>query len=44
MSKETPIVYPYIPNSVSTAKNRMLKEVGAKGVEDFFEDRSRQSA
>ena len=38
MSKEIPIVYPYIPNSVSTAKNRMLKEVGAKGVEDFFED------
>jgi glycine dehydrogenase subunit 1 len=36
--KKKQIVYPYIPNSVSTVKNQMLKEVGAKGVEDFFED------
>jgi glycine dehydrogenase subunit 1 len=38
MRKEKPTVYPYIPNSVSTVKNQMLKEVGAKSVEDFFED------
>jgi len=38
MSKERPTVYPYIPNSVSTVKNRMLKEVGAESVDDFFED------
>ena len=38
MSKKKPTVYPYIPNSVSTVKNQMLKEVGAKSVEDFFED------
>jgi glycine dehydrogenase subunit 1 len=36
MSKK-PIVYPYIPNSVPTVKDQMLKEVGAKSVEDFFE-------
>jgi glycine dehydrogenase subunit 1 len=38
LRKEKPTVYPYIPNSVSTVKNQMLKEVGAKSVEDFFED------
>jgi len=38
MSKKKPTVYPYIPNSVSTIKNQMLKEVGAKTAEDFFED------
>ena len=38
MRKEKPTVYPYIPNSVSTVKNQMLKEIGAKSVEDFFED------
>jgi len=36
--KKKQTVYPYIPNSVSTVKNQMLKEVGAKRVEDFFED------
>ncbi len=38
MNKEKPTVYPYIPNSVPKVKNQMLKEVGAKSVEDFFED------
>lgn len=38
MSKKKPTVYPYIPNSVPTVKNQMLKEVGAKSVEEFFED------
>jgi len=38
MSKEKQIVYPYIPNSVSKVKKQMLKEVGAKSMEDFFED------
>ena len=38
MSKKKPAVYPYIPNSVSTVKKQMLREVRAKSVEDFFED------
>ncbi|MDH5437773.1 MAG: aminomethyl-transferring glycine dehydrogenase subunit GcvPA [Candidatus Bathyarchaeota archaeon] len=38
MSEEKQTVYPYIPNSVPTVKNQMLKEVGAKSAEDFFED------
>jgi glycine dehydrogenase subunit 1 len=38
MSKKKPTVYPYIPNSVPTVKNQMLKEIGAKSVEEFFED------
>jgi glycine dehydrogenase subunit 1 len=37
MSKKKPTVYPYIPNSVPTVKNQMLKEVGAKSVEELFE-------
>ncbi len=38
MNKEKPTVYPYIPNSVPKVKNQMLKDAGAKSVEDFFED------
>lgn len=38
MSKKKPTVYPYIPSSVPTVKNQMLKEVGAKSVEELFED------
>jgi glycine dehydrogenase subunit 1 len=38
VSKKKPTVYPYIPNSVPTVKDQMLKEVEAKSVEDFFED------
>jgi len=38
MRKEKPTVYPYVPNSVLTVKNQMFKEVGAKSVEEFFED------
>jgi len=33
-----PIVYPYIPNSVPAVKDKMLKDVGAKSVEEFFND------
>ena len=36
--KKKSIVYPYIPNSVPAVKNRMLKEVEAKNVEEFFEN------
>lgn len=36
--KEKTIVYPYIPNSVPSVKNQMLKEVGATSVEEFFDD------
>jgi glycine dehydrogenase subunit 1 len=38
MSKQKPTVYPYIPNSVTEIKERMLKQVGAESVEDFYED------
>ncbi len=38
MIQKKQTVHPYIPNSVPTVKNQMLKEVGAKSVEDFFED------
>jgi len=38
VSKKKPTVFPYIPNSVSTVKSLMLKEVRAKSVEDLFED------
>jgi len=38
MGKKKPTVYPYIPNSVPSAKNGMLKEIGARSVEDFFRD------
>jgi glycine dehydrogenase subunit 1 len=33
-----PIVYPYIPNSVPAVKDKMLKDVGAKSVEELFSD------
>jgi glycine dehydrogenase subunit 1 len=38
MSEEGSTVYPYIPNSVPAVKAQMLQEVGAKSVEEFFED------
>ncbi|MDH4138136.1 MAG: aminomethyl-transferring glycine dehydrogenase subunit GcvPA [Anaerolineae bacterium] len=38
MNEEQPTVYPYIPNSVPTVKEQMLKEIGAESVEDFYED------
>ena len=37
MNGRKSIVYPYIPNSVPEVKQAMLREVGAKNVEDFFE-------
>jgi glycine dehydrogenase subunit 1 len=38
MTKDKPTVYPYIPNSVPKMKNEMLKEIGAKTMEDLYED------
>ncbi|MCP4540355.1 MAG: aminomethyl-transferring glycine dehydrogenase subunit GcvPA [Chloroflexi bacterium] len=38
MSRERPIVYPYIPNSVPAVKRQMLDVVGAESTDDFFED------
>lgn len=38
LNNEKKTVYPYIPNSTSHVKKQMLKEVGAKSVEAFFED------
>jgi glycine dehydrogenase subunit 1 len=38
MSKEKPIVYPYIPNSVPAIKEEMLRAVGAESTEAFYED------
>lgn len=33
-----PVVHPYIPNSAPAVKAAMLQAVGAKSVEEFFED------
>jgi len=38
MTKEQPMVYPYIPNSVPEVKAQMLAAIKAKNVEDFFQD------
>jgi glycine dehydrogenase subunit 1 len=38
VTKEEPIVYPYIPNSVPDAKKQMLQDVGAASTDDFYED------
>jgi glycine dehydrogenase subunit 1 len=38
MAKHKPPVYPYIPNSVPEVKARMLEEVGAQTVDDFYQD------
>jgi glycine dehydrogenase subunit 1 len=38
MSRRTEVVHPYIPNSVPEVKAEMLREVGARSVEDLYED------
>lgn len=38
MRGESPIVYPYIPNSTPEAKKRMLEEIGATSLEDLYGD------
>jgi len=38
MKEKEPIVHPYIPNSVPAVKERMLEEVGAESVDEFYED------
>ena len=38
MPNKSPIVYPYIPNSVPAVKQKMLEAVGAKDVEEFYEE------
>ena len=38
MSKEEPIVYPYIPNSEPSIKQQMLDEIGVANVEALYED------
>ena len=38
MTDDQAMVYPYIPNSVPRVKREMLREVGAKSEEDFYED------
>jgi glycine dehydrogenase subunit 1 len=37
MNRRKPVVYPYIPNSVISIKNEMLRETGVKSAEDFFQ-------
>lgn len=37
MSQDSWISHPYIPNSVPAVKKHMLAEVGAKGVEEFYQ-------
>ncbi len=38
MPEEKQIVYPYIPNSVPAVKQQMLEAVGAKSVDEFYQD------
>jgi glycine dehydrogenase subunit 1 len=38
MTAKKPIVYPYIPNSVTAVKEQMLRAVAAESVDAFYED------
>lgn len=38
MRRERSTVYPYIPNSVPAVREAMLREIGAKSVDDLYED------
>jgi glycine dehydrogenase subunit 1 len=38
MSDEKPFVHPYIPNSVPAVKERMLREIGVKSVDELYAD------
>lgn len=38
MKEDKHIIHPYIPNSVPAVKARMLKEVGAESVDEFYAD------
>lgn len=38
MQSNKPTVYPYIPNSVVEIKERMLEQVDAKNIDEFYED------
>jgi glycine dehydrogenase subunit 1 len=38
MTKQNPTAHPYIPNSVPSVKQEMLRAVGAQTVDDFYED------
>ncbi|MCL7452580.1 MAG: aminomethyl-transferring glycine dehydrogenase subunit GcvPA [Anaerolineae bacterium] len=38
MSKDKPIVYPYIPNSAPAIKEEMLRAVGAESTDEFYKD------
>lgn len=38
MKKGKPFIHPYIPNSAPETKRKMLDEVGAKSIEDFYAD------
>lgn len=38
MPPKKPPVYPYIPNSTPAAKEAMLREVGPRNVDEFYDD------
>ena len=38
MSDERPFVHPYIPNSVPEVKERMLREIGVKSIDELYAD------
>jgi len=38
MPKDKQVVYPYIPNSAPAVKQQMLDAVGAKSVDEFYQD------
>ncbi len=38
MNKKKDFIHPYIPNSVPSVKQKMLKEVGVKNIDKLYED------
>ncbi len=38
MSDEQPFIHPYIPNSVPEVKERMLREIGVRAIDDLYAD------
>ncbi len=38
MNKKKDFIHPYIPNSVPSVKQKMLKEVGVKNIDKLYEN------
>lgn len=42
MTRDSPMIHPYIPNSVPAIKEQMLQEIGVNDIEEFYEDIPRE--